>query len=104
MPNWCEGNIRFRGKQENIKRFLMNEIVYCKMVDHETVEEKPTIKDDGYMMLISKPEQSWFYIKNTIRNLFDCSHGCFCFTITSNWLFIASYKIVSVYDIYFIFI
>ena len=71
MPNWCEGNIRFRGKQENIKRFLMNEIVYCKMVDHETVEEKPTIKDDGYMMLISKPEHSWFYIKNTIRNFLD---------------------------------
>lgn len=71
MPNWCEGNIRFRGKQENIKSFLMNEIVYCEMVDHETVEEKPMIKDDGYMVLISKPDHSWFYIRNTVRNFLD---------------------------------
>lgn len=28
MPNWAEGNIRFRGKPENIMEFLKNEIEY----------------------------------------------------------------------------
>jgi len=72
MPNWCDGNIRFRGKQENIKRFLMNEIVSCRMVDHETVEEKPVIEDKGYCVIIKKPaDGSWFYIKGTHRNFFE---------------------------------
>ena len=72
MPNWCEGNIRFRGKPENIKRFLMNEIVCCRMKDHETVEEKPIIEDKGYCLIITHPENgSWFYIKGTRRNFFD---------------------------------
>lgn len=72
MPNWCEGNIRFRGKQENIRRFLMNKIVSCRIVDHETVEEKPIIEDKDYRLVISKPhDHSWFYIKGTRRNFFE---------------------------------
>lgn len=73
MPNWCDGNIRFRGKQENIKRFLMNEIVCCRMKDHETVEEKAVVEDKSYCMILTKPaESSWFYIKGTRRNFFEC--------------------------------
>lgn len=71
MPNWCEGNIRFRGAMKNIKQFLKNEIVYCKLVNYETVEVKPTIEDKDYMMTITKPEGSWFYIRNTHRNFLD---------------------------------
>ena len=75
MPNWCKGNIRFRGTQENIKRFLMNEIVCCKYT-HETgtVEEKPTIDDKDFILTIDKPEHSWFYIKGTRRNFFETDH------------------------------
>lgn len=71
MPNWCEGNIRFRGKQKDIKRFLMNEIVYCMYGNYEIVEQKPIIEDKDYMILIQKPEHSWFYIKDTRRNFFE---------------------------------
>ena len=73
MPNWCDGNIRFRGKQENIRRFLRNEIVCCRMKDHETVEEKAVVEDKSYCMIITKPaDSSWFYIKGTRRNFFEC--------------------------------
>ena len=72
MPNWCAGNIRFRGTKKNIKRFLMDEIVSCRMVDHETAEEKPNIEDEGYRLVITKPhDHSWFYIKGTRRNFFE---------------------------------
>ena len=71
MPNWCEGNIRFRGKQKDIKRFLMNEIVYCIYEKQETVQKKPTIEDKDYMLLITKPEHGWFYINGTRRNFFE---------------------------------
>ena len=72
MPNWCEGNIRFRGKAENIRRFLMNEIVCCRMVNHETVEEKPIIEDKDFLLIFKLPnEHSWFYIKGTRRNFFE---------------------------------
>lgn len=72
MPNWCEGNIRFRGKMKNIERFLKNEIVSCRMINHEVIEEKPIIEDDGGCLIIAKPhEHSWFYIRNTNRNFFE---------------------------------
>lgn len=72
MPNWCEGNIRFRGKKENIKQFLINEIVCCRSENHETVEEKPIINENGELLTITKPEaHSWFYIKGTRRNFLD---------------------------------
>ena len=72
MPNWCEGNIRFRGKKKDIKRFLMNEIVSCRYdKNHETVEEEPTFKDEDWCLTITKPDDAWFYIKGTHRNFFE---------------------------------
>lgn len=74
MPNWCEGNVRFRGTKKNIKSFLLNEIVSCRYVDHETgvIEEKPVIDDRDYCIIITKPnDHSWFYIKGTRRNFFE---------------------------------
>ena len=72
MPIWIEGNVRFRGKAKDIKRFLMNEIVACKYVregdEGKTVEYKPTIKDRGYELIITKEdEHSWFWFKDTQR-------------------------------------
>jgi len=72
MPNWCKGNIRFRGKKKDIKRFLLNEIVCCRMENHETIEERPVIDNKDYCLIITMPEKhSWFYIKDTHRNFFD---------------------------------
>lgn len=74
MPNWCEGNIRFRGTYENIKRFLMNEIVACKYGTEtgETIEEKPIIEDDDYRLIFTLPtERHWFYFRNTRRHFID---------------------------------
>ena len=72
MPNWCEGNIRFRGKKKNIKQFLTNEIVCCKYEHNGTIEEKPTIDDRDYCLIITKPnDHYWWYIKTTRRNFFD---------------------------------
>ena len=75
MPNWCEGNIRFRGKREDIKKFCLNEIValaYEKKGDHcLTVEKKPTIEDQGYELLITREDHEWLYIKTTHRNFFE---------------------------------
>ncbi len=72
MPNWCKGNIRFRGTYENIKRFLMNEIVACKNENYEVVEEKPIINEDECCLILSLPtEHHWFYFKNTRRHFID---------------------------------
>lgn len=72
MPNWCAGNIRFRGKKKDIKRFLLNEIVCCSYGDHEVVTEKPIFDDQGDDLIISLPkEHGWFYISGTERNFID---------------------------------
>ena len=73
MPNWCEGNIRFRGKREDVKRFLMNEIVEVTFShDDGTIESTPNIEDRGFELLITKAkEHSWFYINTTHRNFFE---------------------------------
>ena len=70
MPNWCEGNIRFRGTKEAIKRFLTTEIVSCRHENGEVIEERPIIDDhDDWCLIIRKAQDhSWLYIKNTRRN------------------------------------
>lgn len=72
MPNWCVGNLRLRGKLENVKSFLKNEIM---AVDNEVAV--PTIFDCPYdeEFTITKPEgrrmSPWFYINDTKRNFVD---------------------------------
>lgn len=41
MPNWAEGNIRFRGKRENLIRFFTNELVGLKKREDGTFGEQP---------------------------------------------------------------
>ena len=72
MPNWCVGNLRLRGKLDDVKRFLKNEIM---AVDGDTTI--PAIFDCPYdeEFVITKPEgkrvSPWFYIKDTKRNFVD---------------------------------
>ena len=79
MANWCEGNIRFRGTKENIKKFLENEIVY---VTYDGEEKKPVIDDGEYEMMISLPPgetKDSFYFRNTYRNFI------FSYTVEVCW-------------------
>lgn len=64
MPNWCEGNLRIRGKKNNIRNFLKNEIV-C--TNYEEDAKTPEIEeDDEYLVLHSTTND--FYINDTYRN------------------------------------
>lgn len=71
MPNWCEGNIRFRGTKENIKKFIENEIVYVVLHGEETQEVKPTKEENKYELILYPPKgemRDSFYFRNTHRN------------------------------------
>ncbi len=80
MPNWCAGNIRFRGKKEDIKRFLEENIIFCisELKDNTVATlEKPAIVelDDDYGFILISPwedwKHSWIYIKDTHRNFLN---------------------------------
>lgn len=71
MANWCEGNIRFRGTKENIKKFIENEIVYVILHEEEPQEVKPTKEENEYELILYPPEgemRDSFYFRNTHRN------------------------------------
>lgn len=83
MPNWCEGNIRFRGKMEDIVKLLKENLLFCKIsLNKETretyTEEKQCNVDleDDYVIHITTPfeddkettNKSYCYINNTRRN------------------------------------
>lgn len=79
MPNWCEGNIRLRGRRDAICRFLKEEIV-CVTYDpreNSIIETLPLIEEDGDEIIIKNTpglKTSTFYIKGTKRNFID--DGC----------------------------
>lgn len=82
MPNWAEGNIRFRGNPKNIEEFLKNELE-CVGTDrktYDTISRVPIIEwDDIDEITIKEPENSGLeytfcnslYIKGTRRNFID---------------------------------
>ena len=71
MANWCTGNVRFRGTEENIKKFLDNEIVYVTGGFDDLKEEKPKKTENEYLYVLTLPYDRFsFYIKNTRRNFF----------------------------------
>jgi hypothetical protein len=74
MPNWCEGNIRFRGKPESIKKFLLNELKIVGLIRED--DYSPIVKDEYDELSIEIPEiehrnYAQFYIKGTHRNFID---------------------------------
>lgn len=80
MPNWCEGNMRLRGRPEAIADFLKNEISCIgRTKTLDTVEAEPKFTNDGYECIIEMPDvvletmHGWrsFYIKGTRRNFFE---------------------------------
>lgn len=79
MPNWCEGNIRLRGKRTAIMDFLRNELEcvgYRKFPDG--LESQPVeIKEFYGEVEVKKPDSMKgtafcvFHIKGTRRNFID---------------------------------
>lgn len=82
MPNWCEGNIRFRGKLEDILRMLKNELKYCYYdderntqvigIDQDIVPEKARL--EGHVVIapptlpkLDSPRTGWWYWNETRR-------------------------------------
>lgn len=88
MPNWAHGNIRFRGKLENIKKLLEEVIVVCRykqkdddkyQVETETLPVKVEFDhdDDPFEVHIFPKEEKngkeWLYISGTSRNFLSLS-------------------------------
>ena len=96
MPNWAEGNIRFRGKPEKIMEFLKNEIE-CTATnkEFEVVTNRPVIEWTEFDEInFSEPEEAkkennfWksLYIKGTRRNFIDGISGVYLPRDTNEWI------------------
>jgi len=86
MPNWCEGNIRFRGKMEDIINLIKENFIFCKVrwnkeTKQSYTEEKQSnveLKGD-YLIYVTTPfdddkdtaNKSYCYIKETRRNFIN---------------------------------
>ena len=81
MPNWCEGNIRFRGACKDIKALVENELVCVGHVAGDKgwniVESKPIVDTSGYQLSVRMPNNgegiifAAFHIKGTRRSFLD---------------------------------
>lgn len=75
MPNICEGILKIRGKWENIKEFLVNEIVEVQTYDlpytEKGTERPPVIKDEyGSFSISTNMKYNILYFKNSSREWF----------------------------------
>lgn len=76
MPNWAEGNIRFRGKRENLIRFFSNELVSLIRNSDFTIREAPVKLQsaaDGWSMKIIRNEgtEGNLYFRGSNRQFVD---------------------------------
>lgn len=96
MPNWAEGNIRFRGNPEKIMEFLKNEIE-CTATnkEFEVVSYRPVIEWTRCDEInFSEPEEAkkennfWksLYIKGTRRNFIDGISGVYLPRDKNEWI------------------
>lgn len=64
MPNWCVGTLKIRGKQKDVKRFVLEGL---KPVNYFGVEENP-LKIDEYNCVKSDSD---CYIKDSYRSFIE---------------------------------
>lgn len=76
MPNWAEGNIRIRGKRENIIRYIQENFIAIYELEYDKWEERPVhlqVDAGGWELIIAKDEDTnscvWF--KNSRRMFID---------------------------------
>ena len=96
MPNWIEGTMKLRGKREDIKRFLDNELGTSSYYgEKRTLEEQVECNsNDEYMEYTFKDEP---YIKGTRRAFVTGAYlymeedeGTVCIKIKQAWSFDAT--------------
>lgn len=76
MPNWAEGNIRFRGKRENLLRFFVNELEMVKATSDGKYQEIPVkmkVDEDGWRVHLIREAgtQSSLYFRGSNRQFVD---------------------------------
>lgn len=76
MPNWAEGNIRFRGKRENLIRFFTHELVSPYPREEGGFGEKPVrveVDRDNYTLYATRdPEtDAYLYFRGSNRQFID---------------------------------
>lgn len=76
MPNWAEGNIRFRGKRENLINFFTHELSSPYYRKDGTIGERPVKLEsinDGWSMRIKRDPDtlSSLYFRGSNRQFVD---------------------------------
>ena len=66
MPNWCKGTLKVRGKEKNLKKFIVEALEPVDFLGEKTEEMK--INYDGYFSAYSKRH---CYIKGTCRGFVE---------------------------------
>ena len=79
MPNWCEGNLRIRGKKEDIVKLLKDKFKYCYYDDNLKIEELEctvVVPEDKWedieihapkLPKLDSNRKGWWYLSGTKR-------------------------------------
>lgn len=70
MPNWCEGNLKIRGKKKDVIAFLENEIlkVYQSKLFETPKTENIKMEFIGYCYVYAlEADKSFLYLKDSAR-------------------------------------
>lgn len=67
MPNWCVGDLKVRGKKENIKRFLLEGLKPVTFLGDDA--EKAEIVECSYKLIIRSKHS--FHVQGTRRNFIE---------------------------------
>lgn len=70
MPNWCEGNIKIRGKKKDVIAFLENEILKMYMTNlfEEPKAENIKMEHDGFNYVYElECDKNYLYLKDSAR-------------------------------------
>lgn len=65
MPNWCEGSLKLKGDHKNIRKFLVERVLYTdvKDVPEDTIKDS-RVDEHG----VSVDVVGWRWIKGTVRS------------------------------------
>ena len=93
MPNWIEGTMKLRGKRENIKRFLENELEPCSKYS-PYYDINNLISDESNDESLIYIFKDLLYVKDTKRFFikpqdfyFDDDEGIACLEVQQAWSF-----------------
>ena len=70
MPNWCEGNIKIRGKKKDVIEFLENEILKMYMINlfEERKAENIKMEHNGFSYVYElEGDKNYLYLKDSAR-------------------------------------